>query len=85
MLHNFTTMLKSIILTLVLFVIVALPLIPALLFHFTMYYLVIGVDNWDAWQGWSNIVTIAITIVGCYYITKPGTFTYKVLRYIEDF
>ena len=85
MLHNFTTMLKSLILTLVLFVIVALPLIPALLFHFTMYYLVIGVENWDAWQGWSNIVTITIMIAGCYYVTKPGTFTYKVLRYIEHF
>ena len=85
MLHNLNTMLKSLILTLMLFAVWSLPLIPALIFHFTMYYLVIGVENWDAWQGWSNIVTITITIVGCYYITKPGTFTYKVLRYIEHF
>lgn len=85
MLHNFTTMLKSLIFTLVLFVIVALPLIPALLFHFTMYYLVIGVQDWDAWQGWSNIVTLAITLAGCFFVTRPGTFTYKVLRYIEQF
>ena len=85
MLHNLNTMLKSLILTLMLFAVWSLPLIPALIFHFTMYYLVIGVENWDAWQGWSNIVTITITIVGCYYITKPGTFTYKALRYIEHF
>ena len=82
--HNFTTMLKSLIFTLVLFVIVALPLIPALLFHFTMYYLVIGVQDWDAWQGWSNIVTLAMTLVGCFLVTRPGTFTYKVLRCIEQ-
>lgn len=74
------TMLKSLILTLVLFVICGLPLIPALAFHFFVMYLM-GED----WTPYSNIITIGILIVGCYYITKPGTFTYKVLRYIEEF
>lgn len=74
------TMLKSIILTLVLFVICGLPLIPALAFHFAVLYLM-GED----WTPYFNIVTIGILIVGCYYIAKPSTFTYKVLRYIEQF
>ena len=85
MLHNLNTMLKSLIFTILLFAVWLLPLIPALAFHFTMYYVVIGVEDWDAWQGWSNIVTITIIVVGCYCITRPGTFTYKVLRRIEQF
>ena len=85
MLHDLNTMLKFSILTLVLFAVWSLPLVPALIFHFTMYYVVIGVQDWDAWQGWSNVVTIAISLAGCFFVTRPGTFTYKVLRYIEQF
>ena len=85
MLHNLHTMLKSLILTIALFLIVSLPMIPALIFHFTLYYVVIGVEDWDAWQGWSNVVTLSIVMVGCYYIARPGTFTYKILRYIDQF
>lgn len=74
------TMLKSIILTLVLFVICGLPLIPALTFHFAVMYLM-GED----WTPYFNIVTIGILIVGCYYIAKPGTLLIKFCAILNSF
>lgn len=82
--QNLITMFKSFILTITLFAIVLLPMIPGLAFHFTMMW-IIGDEDWETWQGWSNIITLMIMLLGCYFITRPGTFTYKVLRYIEQF
>lgn len=82
--NNLYTLLKSLAVTIVLLIALLLPLIPALTFHFTMMWL-IGDDNWETWGGWSNIVTVTIAFVGCYYVAKPGAFTYKVLRYIENY
>lgn len=80
-----STMLKSLILSIALLIATIVSSIPAVLFHFMMFYVVIGEENWEAWQGWSNLATISILIASCYTLTRPGTFIYKLLSYLADF
>lgn len=80
-----STMFKSLILSIALLIATVVSIIPAVLFHFMMMYIVIGEENWEVWQGWSNLATICIMIASCYFLTRPGTFIYKLLSYLADF